>query len=204
MKNRIKDIIESNPSLGAGATPALMAAEGEKSERIRAEAFLAFHVQNHNRLSAFVHTLVSSWQDAEEIIQDTLVVLWRKFDEFDPRTSFFAWAARVAQFEVLNYRRKNRHRIMILDEKVLDALATTAIEQLDDMELHRTELEKCIQKLPERDRELLRLRYQEGGDIQKAAEALQRSTGHVQRVLRKIRASLLRCVHMGISGHGSN
>ena len=80
----------------------------DSAESNRAEMFLALHLQNHNRLAAFVHTLVPAWQDAEEIIQDTLMVLWRKFDEFDPSTSFFSWAARVAQYEVLNYRRKNR------------------------------------------------------------------------------------------------
>ena len=177
-------------------------ADAEASERNRAETFLALHVQNHSRLAAFVHTLVPVWQDAEEIIQDTLVVLWRKFDEFDRGTSFFAWAARVAQFEVLNYRRKNRQRVMLLDDEILEAVASTALEHMDDMELHRSELENCLKKLPERDRELLRLRYREGGDIHAAAEAMHRTSGHVQRMLRKIRSALLRCIHMRLSEFG--
>ena len=203
MNNRISELFDDERDKVTLKPPLASATVDEASERARAEAFLAFHMQNHNRISAFVHTLVLSWQDAEEIVQDTLVVMWRKFDEFDPRTSFFAWAARVAQFEVLNFRRKNRHRIMIFDEKILESLASTALEQMDDMELHRAELEKCIQKLSERDRELLRVRYETGGDIQSAADAMQRSTGHVQRVLRKIRSGLLRCIHMGISGRGT-
>jgi hypothetical protein len=66
------------------------ATDSDSSESNRAETFLALHLQNHNRLAAFVHTLVPVWQDAEEIIQDTLMVLWRKFNEFDPSTSFFS------------------------------------------------------------------------------------------------------------------
>ena len=198
MNNRIKEILAENRKVSTAKPPT--ADTAGDSERVRAETFLAFHAQNHSRLSAFVHTLVPSWQDAEEIIQDTLVVLWRKFEEFNPGTSFFAWSARVAQFEVLNHRRKNRHRVMVFDERILEALAGTALEQLDDMDLHREELEKCVKKLPDRDRELLRLRYQEGGDIQMAANAMQRSTGHVQRVLKKIRSNLLQCIHRGISG----
>jgi RNA polymerase sigma-70 factor (ECF subfamily) len=174
----------------------------DSSEGNRAELFLALHLQNHNRLAAFVHTLVPVWQDAEEIIQDTLMVLWRKFEEFDPSTSFFSWAARVAQYEVLNYRRKNRHRELYFDDEVLGALASTALEQMDDMELQRAALENCIKKLPDKDRELLRLRYREGGSIQIAADALRRTTGHVQRLLRKIRGGLLRCVHARMSEMG--
>jgi RNA polymerase sigma-70 factor (ECF subfamily) len=171
-------------------------------ESDRAEMFLALHLQNHNRLAAFVHTLVPAWQDAEEIIQDTLMVLWRKFDEFEPSTSFFSWAARVAQYEVLNYRRKNRHRELYFDDEVLGALASTALDHMDDMDLQRAALENCIKKLPEKDRELLRLRYRDGGSIQMAADALSRTTGHVQRLLRKVRSGLLRCVHARMSEMG--
>jgi RNA polymerase sigma-70 factor (ECF subfamily) len=174
----------------------------DATESNRAEMFLALHLQNHNRLAAFVHTLVPVWQDAEEIIQDTLMVLWRKFNEFEPSTSFFAWAARVAQYEVLNYRRKNRHRELYFDDDVLSALASTAFEQMDDMELQRAALENCIKKLPERDRELLKLRYREGGNIQIAADAMRRTTGHVQRLLRQVRGGLLRCVHARMSELG--
>lgn len=179
------------------------AAHADAAEQNRAETFLALHVQNHNRLAAFVHTLVPVWQDAEEIIQDTLMVLWRKFDEFDPGSSFFAWAARVAQYEVLNYRRRKRHKPLVFDDEVLEVLASAALEQMDDLELRRAALENCIRKLPERDRELLQLRYRDGGSVHAAAEALHRTTGHVQRLLRKIRSGLLRCVHLRISELGS-
>lgn len=180
-----------------------LAINSDSSEKNRAESFLALHLQNHNRLAAFVHTLVPVWQDAEEIIQDTLMVLWRKFDEFDQSTSFFSWAAKVAQYEVLNYRRKHRHRELYFDDDVLSALASTALDRMDDMDLHRAALENCIKKLPERDRELLRLRYREGGSIHIAAEAMRRTTGHVQRLLRKVRGGLLRCVHARMSELGS-
>lgn len=179
------------------------ATNSDSSESNRAETFLALHLQNHNRLAAFVHTLVPAWQDAEEIIQDTLMVLWRKFNEFDPSTSFFSWAARVAQYEVLNYRRKNRHRELYFDDDVLSVLASTALDQMDDMELQRAALENCIKKLPDRDRELLKLRYREGGSIQVTAETMRRTTGHVQRLLRKVRGGLLRCVHARMSEMGA-
>lgn len=177
-----------------------VAREPRNVERDRAELFLVLHAQNHSRISAFVHALIPSWQDGEEIIQDTLVVLWRKFDEFNPSTSFFAWAARIAQYEVLNYRRDNRRkRVLVFDEDVLESLAGAAIRQLHDIELEREALEVCLQKLPASDREVIRVRYQAGGDVHLVAELLQRTTGHAQRVLRRIRSSLIRCVQQRIA-----
>ena len=174
----------------------------ESDERLRAEAFVAFHARNHTRIAAFIHTLVPSWEDAEEIVQDTMLVLWRKFDQFDPTTSFFSWAARVAQYEVLNYRRSKKKQVRVLDDEVLEAIAQTALRQLDDIELHREALEHCIKKLPARDREIIALRYQEESTVEAVANAVQRTAGHVQRLLRKIRAGLIRCIHIRLSEHG--
>lgn len=203
MKNRIEQTLNNIQAQGAGENSGASSAESGTQERDRAEAFLAFHAQNHHRLSAFVHLLVPSWQDAEEIVQDTLVVLWQKFEDFDPATSFFSWAARVAQYEVLNYRRSKRRHALVLDSNILEAVAATAMEQLDDLQFHREALEHCIKKLAERDREIVRLRYQEGANIHSTAESVGRTTGHIQRMLRKIRAGLLRCIHLKLSELGS-
>jgi RNA polymerase sigma-70 factor (ECF subfamily) len=189
---------------GDAAPPGEVGADATNVERDRAELFLVLHAQNHSRISAFVHTLVPSWQDAEEIIQDTLVVLWRKFDDFDRSTNFFAWAARIAQYEVLNYRRANRRKlVMVFDEDVLEALAGTAMRQMSDIELEREALEICLQKLAASDREVVRARYQAGGDVHHVAELLQRTTGHAQRVLRSIRSSLIRCVQQRMAEIGA-
>jgi RNA polymerase sigma factor (sigma-70 family) len=144
MSDRIKPTINDGPTGAFSSAKPL--ADGEASERNRAETFLALHVQNHSRLSAFVHMLVPAWQDAEEIVQDTLVVLWRKFDEFDTGTSFFSWAARVAQYEVLNYRRKNRQRVLLLDEAILEAVGRRSRCSVHDPDhvLHREHpVERC-------------------------------------------------------------
>ena len=198
MKNRIDQALSDCMSDDNDSSFGPPRAGEDCFERNRAEAFLALHAHNHARLSAYVHTIVPSWQDAEEIIQDTLLVLWRKFDDFDPATNFFAWAARVAQYEVLNHRRKNKRRVVVLDDDVIEAIGTTAAKHLEDLDLRRESLEHCINKLPLRDRKLVNLRYQDGGDIQAAANAVNRSTGHVQRLLGKIRSQLLRCIRLQI------
>jgi RNA polymerase sigma-70 factor (ECF subfamily) len=166
---------------------------GVSSHENGAELFLALLAKNQHRLSAFVHTLVANWHDGEEIVQDTLIVLWRKFDEFDPASDFFRWAAKVAQFEVLNYRRKTRHAL-VLDAAVLESLAAAAIKHSDGAAQRRHALAGCMQRLTEQDRNILGLRYQETGSVQGVAAALGRSTSQVHRILRRIREQLVRCV----------
>jgi RNA polymerase sigma-70 factor (ECF subfamily) len=171
---------------------------GISSDNDRAELFLALLAKNQHRVSAFVHTLVANWHDGEEIVQDTLIVLWRKFEEFDAATDFFRWAAKVAQFEVLNYRRKSRHA-QILDAEVLESLAATAIKLSDGTAQRRHALSQCLQRLSEQDRQILGLRYQDTGSVHGVATALGRSTSHVHRILRRIREQLLRCVRTSLT-----
>jgi RNA polymerase sigma-70 factor, ECF subfamily len=163
-------------------------------EQDRAERFLELHTKNHHRISAFVHSLVADWQDGEEIVQDTLVILWRKFDEFDPATEFFRWAARVAQYEVLNYRRRRNRQAVMLDIETINALAVTALESAADISQQREALVHCLKLLPERDRVIVGLRYRECGSVGSVAESIGRSTSHVHRILRRIRERLMRCV----------
>jgi len=171
---------------------------GISSNEKGAELFLALLAKNQHRLSAFVHTLVANWHDGEEIVQDTLIVLWRKFDEFDPGTDFFRWAAKVAQFEILNYRRKS-HRALNLDAEVLESLAASAVKHSDGAAQRRQALAHCVQRLPEQDRTILGLRYQEAGSVDGVAKALDRSASQVHRILRRIREQLVRCVRASVS-----
>ncbi len=171
----------------------------EVEYRIRAEQFVTLHTKNQHRVSAFVPMLVTNWQKAEELVQDTFLILWKKIDEFDPATDFFSWAARVAQFEVLNYRRSKQRQSQMMDPATIEALAATAIEMKDENSERREALAKCIQDLVPKDRQILSLRYREGGSINIVSEKFGRTVAHMHRELRKIRERLLRCVRLRIT-----
>jgi RNA polymerase sigma-70 factor (ECF subfamily) len=163
-------------------------------EEARAERFLRLYIENQHRLSGFVHALVPNWQDAEELVQESLLILWRKFDDFDATTEFFPWAARVAQYEVLNYRRRQKRVVPQLSDVAIQEVATTAVAVSTDLELQREALRHCLDLLPERDRQLVSLRYREEGTVDAVANAVGRSTSLVHKALRRIRSRLLRCV----------
>src|SRR5688572_13921046 len=56
------------------------------------EAFAPLFSRNARRIYGFIMTLVFNHQDAEEVFQNTSIVLWNKFAEFRPDSNFFAWA----------------------------------------------------------------------------------------------------------------
>src|SRR3954471_22737634 len=68
--------------------------------------FAALLARHHVALMGFVLSLVPSWSDAEDIVQEASALMWRKFGDFEPGTNFLAWACQIARFLVMNHIRK--------------------------------------------------------------------------------------------------
>lgn len=76
------------------------------SGRLQSEQFMALLTNHQQRLTAFVRSLVPHLADADEVVQEVNLYLWRNAEEFVPGTDFTAWTLRVAHFEVLTYRKR--------------------------------------------------------------------------------------------------
>ncbi|HEX8912459.1 MAG TPA: sigma-70 family RNA polymerase sigma factor [Humisphaera sp.] len=158
------------------------------------EQFVALMTASQPSLFAYVLSLVPDTQRAEDLLQETNIVLWRKRDEYEAGTSFMSWACQVAYFNVLAFRRKmarDRHRF---DDAVFDYLAERQIERADALDDRREALKGCLEKLPAAQRELVAERYEPGGSVQRMAEARGTTEGAVSQSLYRIRAALLACI----------
>ncbi|MCH9001552.1 MAG: hypothetical protein IIC02_03175, partial [Planctomycetes bacterium] len=69
------------------------------------EQFVRELTANQSRLLAYVLTLLPDYEAAQDVAQNTNVVLWRKADTFREGTQFMTWACQVARLEVLAYFR---------------------------------------------------------------------------------------------------
>lgn len=157
------------------------------------EEFARLFSRHARPLYAFIMTLVFSHHDAEEVFQNTSVVLWDKFRDFRPGTNFFAWASRIAYFEVLNLFKQQR-RAPLLSEQAMDALASEA-EVLSDGSTARVDaLSDCLSRLAAADRELIQDRYFYQQAPKQIAQLRRRSLDSVYRALSRIHNLLLNCV----------
>jgi RNA polymerase sigma-70 factor, ECF subfamily len=165
------------------------------TDRTPAQAEFAEYLRRHqSQLFGYIHSLVRDLNDADDVFQQTTVVLWNKFSEFDRQRSFIAWACGVARLEVSTFlRSRSRRRLYFTDE--LNLLLIQAQAQLTPSELEdrRAALVRCVQKLRERDRQLLDDCYGDTG-VNATAERQGRSTQSVHNSLRRIRRALFECI----------
>jgi len=167
------------------------------------DEFVALTLANQTRIRNFIHSLVSNREDAEDIFQKTSVVLWKKFDQYEPGTSFASWAMRVAYFEICDYRKKlARARVTFSQElfdKLADQVQSVSLEEDD----RRDALDHCLQGLSENNRELIRLRYIEDLPAEQVAEQIDRPVKTVYRILQKVRQWLQSCVQTRLTQSSS-
>jgi RNA polymerase sigma-70 factor (ECF subfamily) len=150
-------------------------------------------------LRGFIRSLVPTRDDMDEVIQQTSVVLWRKYDEFDPGTDFRNWAFTVARFEVLKYRRTRARDRHVFSEELLALLADEGVAEAEQRESERRALEQCIERLAPRQRELIEQCYDGSSTIRQVAESLRRSAGALYKALDRLRSTLLDCIEQSLA-----
>jgi RNA polymerase sigma-70 factor len=171
----------------AAANPDPLAREPDRDE------FARQFSRHARRIYAFIVTLVFSHHDAEEVFQNTSVVLWNKFGDFRPGSNFYAWASRIAYYEVLSVL-KQRRRGLVVSEESLKALAEEATALSDGTPARIEALDDCLAHLPAADREIIQERYFYQRPPKQIAAARSRSLDSIYRALSRIHHLLLECV----------
>ena len=131
--------------------------------------------QHQRRIFAYIYTLVPDRHHAEDLLQETSLVICEKFNEFELGTDFVAWACQIAWWRVRAAQQKFARSKVLFDQELLEAVAQTAAELSDELSERHVALELCLHKLPPRDREMILLRYEPGCGVEEAARRAGRS-----------------------------
>lgn len=156
--------------------------------------FLRLFTVHEPAIRSHVRRLVPLRSDADDVMQEVAVVLWRKFPECRAAEEFRPWAFGVAKYEVLAWQRdRSRDRAMLPGE-VIEILAEEASR--DDARLGRRRelLDRCLDKLEPAQRGLLLAAYEPAVRIQDVAVRSGRSVGGFYQWLHRMRLLLLECV----------
>ncbi|MEM1297388.1 MAG: sigma-70 family RNA polymerase sigma factor [Verrucomicrobiota bacterium] len=157
--------------------------------------FIRLLTSSQRKLFAFILSLVRHSSDADDLLQETNMVMWRKWRDFEMGTSFDAWAFTIARFQVMAYRKKQQRSKLHFDDELVELMADDASEILDsDHDPRRVALGHCLKKLKDDQRRLIAERYEPGGSVNHMAAQQGRSPKAVSEALRRIRRSLMICI----------
>jgi RNA polymerase sigma-70 factor (ECF subfamily) len=158
------------------------------------EDFVQRFVAVQARLYGYIATLVPSRADADELFQQTSLVLWRKHGEFDPSRDFLRWACGIAHNLIRNFRKQHRRERVALSDALLDRLASLRDTARQRLDAQLEWLVRCLDELPPHQRETLELCYLGGQPIGEVAAQQQLSPGVLYKRLDRIRWGLVDCI----------
>lgn len=163
------------------------------SEERQHETFIQLFLRHERAIRAYARTLLPTWESVDEVMQETSLVAWRKFDEFEVGTNFGAWLGAIVRYEALRWRRsKQRDRHVFCDE-VIALLESEGLEDIDYLERQRAALQRCIGRLGETHQRLLAMVYGSEMAIREVADKMSRSIDALYKSLQRLRAALLKC-----------
>lgn len=164
--------------------------------------FMRLFTSHEPRLRAFALSLIPNWADAEDVLQQANLVIWEKFDAFQPGTDFFAWAGRIVFLTAKDFRKRQLRTKVRFDDAFLEAVAAEAIALQGEMDERRRALDDCVQRLPPRHREVLRLRYEQRQSAEETAERVGRTADAIHNLLSRVRKALFDCVTRKVRAEG--
>lgn len=163
--------------------------------------FVRLFLASENRVYAYIYSLLPNWAEADEIFQETSLVLWQKFEEYKPDTDFIAWACRIAYFKVLHHRRSQARSRVVFDEEFLECVSQEQLAQAGEEREQHQALLHCLEKLTDSQRSLLDRCYQPGTTTKSVAEELQSPVDTIYKKLKRLRKTLFDCIQ-GRLEHG--
>jgi RNA polymerase sigma-70 factor (ECF subfamily) len=153
---------------------------------------------HQRQVYGYILTLVPNRADADEVFQETSVILWDKLGEYDASRAFLPWACGVAFNVVRNWRTKRRRDRHVFSDEFVQKLSDTRIEEAALLDARRTALIGCLDKLPRRDREMIDACYTQDRGVKAAATQFKLTVSAVYKSLERIRRALFACINRSL------
>jgi RNA polymerase sigma-70 factor, ECF subfamily len=164
--------------------------------------FLLQLTGHQSTLYASIAALLGGVDGAQDVLQETNVVLLEKAAEFDPNRPFVPWALTFARFQVLAWRKRQARDRLVLNDELFAVLADRLCAATAPSNRRLDALEQCLHKLPADAREMVDARYVRDEPVRQIADRLGRSVNVVSVTLFRTRKALLDCMQTTLTTEG--
>ncbi|MES2709377.1 MAG: sigma-70 family RNA polymerase sigma factor [Verrucomicrobiota bacterium] len=167
------------------------------------EQFLSLFLRSEREIFRYVAALVPHVADAEDIVQETALVLWEKFEAYNPDLPFTPWACRFALNKTRQWLERRQRWRILLENGLAEELAQRREDLKPELELRLSHLSGCLSKLPEDQRSLVEGYYYRRDGIEKLAADFNRTVAATYKTLQRVRGALQSCIENAIKPEGT-
>ena len=151
-----------------------------------ADAFRKLFDKYHKKLYAYLFRMLNSKEDAEEIVQETFIKIWEKREEFIEGYSFDGFLFKIAKNSFISLTRKKVNReVFDRHYDIVSEIDQNNYENYIIFNETKEIINSIVNSLPEKRKEIFRLRREENLSRQEIADKLGISIATVDGQLMK-------------------
>ena len=164
------------------------------------DAFRDLYLRYHRRLARFLARLTRGREDAEEVINDTLWIVWQRAADFRGASRVSTWIMGIAYRRALKLiRRAATHaRVMALEQSDVESATDDSQEATSNRQL----VELALGQLPIEQRLVLEFTYYLDYSCEEIAEIMECPVNTVKTRMFHARRKLRTFLDAGGSGQG--
>lgn len=185
-------------SLGKGVTHEVMV-ESRDIQEDDEDEFIRLFSKSQCTLYAFILGMTHSTTDADDVLQEVNLALWKKRHSYDSQYDFIRWAIGFASVEIKNHRRKFAKRRLLFSDDVLNSLAADWPEDVTFHEQRLAALASCLKKIGDVEHHFLAEFYRRDVTVNELAKSTSTPASTIYKILSRARNTLRRCVQRTIS-----
>jgi len=142
------------------------------------DAFKLLVATYQEKLYWHIRRMVHFHDDADDVVQNTFIKVWRNFDKFKRESKLYTWLYRIATNESLTFlQKKKRKGTVALETDDYNLGAELKSDAYFDGDEIQIKLQQAIAILPEKQKAVFNLRYYEEMKYDEMSEVLDTSVG---------------------------
>lgn len=167
-----------------------------QEEKTRNEAFNLLLKKYQQKLYWHIRRMVIDHDDADDIVQDTFVKIWKNLPGFRNDAQLYTWMYRIATNECITFLNKKKQKNNIpLDDVAYELADTLADSTYFNGDKAQLKLQQAILTLPEKQRLVFNMKYFDDMKYEEMSEVLGTSVGALKAsfhlAVKKIESFLL-------------
>lgn len=170
----------------------------KKEQDMRTSQFLKLLGESNRQINSYIFSMITNFEDAKDISQQTIETMWQKFEDFEIGTDFACWGVKIAYYKILGYRRKKSNQKVFFSDAIFKQIDDVAKNRSAQADKRLKFLRDCLKKLAPGDMILLRNRYELNHPVKTLALRTDKSEQFIYRQLAKINHLLYQCIRRGM------
>jgi len=158
------------------------------------DEFLEVFLRHQRQVYAFIASLLPYGDDADEVFQQTSLILWKKWEQFNPEADFVSLACGVARNELRSFLRRKGAASSPLSEQALDLVAETQFHEQSRRTLRSAAFSECLDELKPDQRNLIERVYADREPTAGLAGEMDVSVASLYMKLHRIRKKISVCM----------